>query len=159
MDHRRPVRHSSQMTGMTKGAWMAAVIFVSAGAASSAAPPTFSTQQLISMINGLLPMEVRTEDIDQDGDPDVYAANYSGRIAWYENDGAVPPGPWMEHVLTEFADGALGAVAVRVDGDADIDFLSSAFNRDEVAWYDNGGGGQTWTTELITHTVRLAEDV
>ncbi|MGH9867976.1 MAG: FG-GAP repeat domain-containing protein [Candidatus Polarisedimenticolia bacterium] len=143
---------------MVKRAWTIAV-FVSAGSAISAAPPTFSTQQLISQINGLLPMEVRSEDIDQDGDLDVYAANYSGRIAWYENDGGLPPGPWEEHVLTEFADGALGTVAVRVDGDADIDFFSAAFNRDEIAWYDNGGDAQAWTTEPIGYTVRLPEDV
>jgi hypothetical protein len=142
--------------------WFAIPIAViaSAGVAISAVPPTFSTKRLInSIINGLLPFDVRTEDIDRDGDLDIYTANYSGRISWFENDGRRPPGPWVEHILTEFADGAEAAVACRVDGDADIDFLSAAFNRDEIAWYENGGDGRTWTPMPITLDVRLAVDV
>lgn len=135
-------------------------IFVSAGGAISAAQPTFATKRVInSFVNGLLPFDVRTEDIDRDGDLDIYTANYSGRISWFENDGRHPPGPWVEHILTEFADGAEAAVACRVDGDADIDFLSAAFNRDEIAWYENGGDGKTWTPKPITFDVRLAVDV
>src|SRR5262245_37460653 len=99
------------------------VAFVAAGAAASAAPTTFSTKRVINVfVNGLLPFDVRTEDIDQDGDLDIYTANYSGRVAWFENDGGHPPGTWVEHVLTDFADGAEAAFAVRLDGDADIDF-------------------------------------
>jgi hypothetical protein len=134
-------------------------MLVSAGA-TAAAPPTFATKRLINtFINGLLPFDVRTEDIDQDGDVDIYTANYSGRIAWFENDGGHPPGPWEEHVLTDFADGAESAFAIRVDGDADLDFLYAAFNRDEIAWYENGGDGQTWTLQSITFDCRLAVDV
>ena len=125
-----------------------------------AAPPTFSTKRLVNTpINGLLPFDVRTEDIDRDGDLDVYTANYSGRVAWYENDGAHPPGPWVEHVLTDFADGAEAAFAVPVDGDADVDVFSAAFNRDEIAWYDNGGNGESWTPVPITFDCRLCVDV
>jgi len=136
------------------------VTFVTGAAAIFAAPPTFANKRLINtFINGLLPFDVRTEDIDQDGDTDIYTANYSGRIAWFENDGGHPPGPWEEHVLTDFADGAEAAFAVRVDGDADIDFLSAAFNREEIAWYENGGDGQTWTPRPITFDCRLCTDV
>jgi hypothetical protein len=143
-----------------RGLFAALAVVVSTSAAPSAAPPTFSTKQLVNtFVNGLLPFDVRTEDIDQDGDLDIYTANYSGRIAWFENDGGHPPGPWVEHILTEFADGAHAAVAARLDGDADIDFLSAAFNLDEIAWYENGGDGQTWTTTPITFDVRLAVDV
>src|SRR5262245_41814569 len=135
-------------------------ILVCAGAVISAAPPTFSTKRVInSFVNGLLPFDVRTEDIDRDGDMDIYTANYSGRIAWFENDGGHPPGPWVEHILTDFADGAEAVFAVRVDGDADIDFFSAAFNREEIAWYDNGGDGKTWTITPITFDCRLCVDV
>src|SRR5262245_1455401 len=134
--------------------------FVFAGAGVSAAPPTFSTKRLINTpINGLLPFDVRTEDIDRDGDLDVYTANYSGRISWFENDGGHPPGPWVEHILTEFADGANAAFAARVDGDTDIDFLSAAFNLNEIAWYESAGDGETWTTRPIAFDVPLAVDV
>jgi len=125
-----------------------------------AAPPTFSTKRLVNTpINGLLPFDVKTEDIDRDGDLDVYTANYSGRIAWYENAGGNPPGPWLEHVLTDFADGAEAAVAIRVDGDADVDFLSAAFNLEEIAWYSNESDAVTWTKEPITFECRLCTDV
>jgi hypothetical protein len=135
------------------------VTFVTGAAAIFAAPPTFATKRLINtFVNGLLPFDVRTLDIDQDGDLDIYTANYSGRISWFENDGGNPPGPWVEHILTEFADGAEATVAVRVDGDADIDFFFAAFNRDEIGWYENGGDGQSWTERPISFDVRLATD-
>ena len=137
-------------------------LLLTAGAAmpASAAPPTFATRRLINpLINGLLPFEVHTGDIDRDGDLDIYTANYSGRISWFENDGNPLTSPWEEHVLTEFADGNEAVVALRVDGDADIDFFSAAFNLDEIAWYDNAGTGETWTIKPITNDVRLATDV
>ncbi|HEU5181197.1 MAG TPA: VCBS repeat-containing protein [Candidatus Polarisedimenticolia bacterium] len=134
--------------------------FLAAGPAIPAAPPTFATRHVINaFVNGLLPFDVRTEDVDRDGDLDIYTANYSGRVSWFENDGAHPPGPWVEHILTEFADGVEAAVAARVDGDADIDFFTAAFNRDEIAWYENFGDNQTWTLRSITFEVPLAVDV
>jgi hypothetical protein len=144
---------------MTKAA-VSIALFLLLGPAVWAAPPTFSTKRLVNTpINGLLPFDVRTADIDRDGDLDVYTANYSGRVAWYENDGAHPPGPWVEHVLTDFADGAEAAFAVPVDGDTDVDFFSAAFNRDEIAWYDNAGDGESWTPVPITFDCSLCVDV
>jgi len=75
-------------------------VFVAAGFAISAAPPTFSTQRLITTATAQNPFDVRTGDIDQDGDLDVYTANYGGRVAWYENDGASPP-YWTERPFTK----------------------------------------------------------
>ena len=136
------------------------LILITAGTAIFAAPPTFATKRVINaFVNGLLPFDVRTEDIDRDGDTDIYTANYSGRIAWFENDGAHPPGPWVEHILTDFADGAESAFAVRVDGDADIDFFSAAFNLEEIAWYENLGDSEAWTPMPITFDCRLCVDV
>jgi len=136
------------------------VVFVAGAATNFAAPPTFATKRLINtFVNGLLPFDVRTGDIDRDGDTDIYTANYSGRISWFENDGSHPPGPWEEHILTEFADGVEAVVAAGVDGDADVDFYFSAFNREEVGWYENGGDGQTWTLRSIAFDCRLCTDV
>ena len=134
-------------------------VFVAASFAISAAPPTFSTQRLIDPSTVSNPFDIRTGDIDQDGDMDVYTANYGGTVVWYENDGGNPPGPWVEHDLNSFLDGAVSAFAVRVDGDADIDFFSAAFNLDEIAWHSNGGYGSTWTKVPITFTCRNCEDV
>ena len=133
-------------------------VLVSAVSAIAATPPSFSVKRLINTpIPGLLPFDVRTEDIDRDGDTDIYTANYSGRIAWYENNGG--PGPWPEHVLTDFADGTESVFAARIDADADIDIFYAAFNRDEVAWYENLGNNTTWGWRPITFDVKLATDV
>jgi VCBS repeat protein len=135
-------------------------VLSSADAATSVAHPTFSTHRTINVfVNGLLPFDVRTADIDRDGDLDIYTANYSGRIAWFENDGGNPPGSWVEHVLTDFADGAEATVAVRVDGDADVDFLSAAFNREEIAWWENAGDDESFLSTPITFDCRLCTDV
>ncbi len=133
-------------------------VFVAASFAVSAAPPTFSTQRLITTAAAQNPFDIRTGDVDQDGDLDVYTANYGGRIAWYENDGGNPPGPWVEHTIT-VSDGAVAAFAVRVDGDADIDFFSAAFNLDEIAWHRNDGNALTWSKVPITFSCRLCSDV
>jgi hypothetical protein len=134
------------------------VVLVSAASAIATVPPSFSVKRLINTpIPGLLPFDVRTEDIDRDGDLDIYTANYSGRIAWYENNGG--PGPWPEHVLTDFADGTESVFAVRIDPDADFDIFYAAFNRDEIAWYENSGNNTTWEYRPITLNVVLATDV
>ena len=41
------------------------------------------------------------------------------------------------HTITTSADGAHSVYAVDVDGDGDIDVLSSSFNDDKIAWYEN----------------------
>ena len=46
-----------------------------------------------------------------------------------------------------------------MDGDADIDFFSAAFNVDEIAWHSNGGNGLTWNKVPITFNCRNCEDV
>ena len=134
-------------------------VFATAGFAISAAPPTFSTQRLIDTASATNPFDVRTGDIDQDGYLDVYTANYGGRVVWYENDGGHPPGPWVMHDLQSFLDGAVSAFAIRVDGDADVDFFTAAFNLDEIAWHRNNGNALTWTKESITFSCRNCSDV
>ena len=138
--------------------WIPIAVFVAAGSAISAAPPTFSTQRVITTASATNPFDIRTGDIDQDGDVDVFTANYGGRVAWYENDGGHPPGPWVEHII-DGPDGAVSAFAVRVDGDAVIDFFTAAFNLDEIAWHRNGGDGLTWNKVPITFNCRNCSDV
>jgi hypothetical protein len=132
-------------------------VFVAAGFAIFAAPPTFLTQRDITT-TGSLPFDVRTEDMDQDGDLDVYSAGYGGKVAWYENDGGDPPGPWVEHIIGG-GEGPQAVFAVRVDGDADIDVFSVDFNLDEVAWHRNDGDAQTWSRVSISFMCRNCEDV
>ena len=132
--------------------------FVAPSFAIAATPPTFSTQRVIITSATPNPFDIRTGDIDLDGDIDVFTANYSGRVAWYENDGGNPPGTWVEHFI-DGPDGAVAAFAIRVDGDADIDFFSAAFNLDEIAWHRNNGDGESWTKVPITFSCRNCSDV
>src|SRR5262245_84551 len=151
------IRLALMLVASTPGAGI--VILLSAGAAMAAIPPTFPTRRVINTpIPGLLPFDVRTEDIDRDGTLDVYTANYSGRLAWYKNPGNSSV-PWAEHVLSDFADGAEAMFAVRIDTDADFDFFYAAFNREETAWYENGGNNDTWTWRPITFDCKLCIDV
>ena len=140
------------------GVLVTLAVVASVGAAIAAIPPTFPTKRLVNtVVPGLLPFDVRTEDIDQDGDLDIYTANYSGRLSWFEQAPGNPP-VWIEHIVTEFMDGAESVIAAKVDGDADFDFVFAAFNREEVGWFENGGNGNSWTEHPITFDCRLCVD-
>ena len=123
-----------------------------------AAPPTFSTQRVISSQADLC-FDVRTVDVDGDGDLDILSASYDGMIAWWENDGADPPGPWAKHVITIFADGAHAAFAEHVDADTDLDVLTATFNGQEVAWYENGSVPNPWLEHEVSFDAPFACDV
>lgn len=140
--------------------WLSLVLMMVPSAATPlvAAPPTFLTQRVISSQADLC-FDVRTEDMDHDGDPDILSASYDGLIAWWENDGANPPGPWTKHVITIFADGAHAAVAAQVDGDADLDVVTATFNTQEVAWFENGSLPNPWLEHEISFDVPFACDV
>ena len=91
-------------------------------------------------------------DLDGDGDTDVVTAAYAvDQFAWYENDGATPPG-WTLHVIdsTTNADGAWDIEAADVDGDGDMDVVTAANIRDQFAWYENDGATPpVWTLHVI----------
>ena len=52
-------------------------VFVAGGFAISAAPPTFSTQRIIDPSTVSNPFDIRTGDIDQDGD-----MGFDGKVDW-----------------------------------------------------------------------------
>jgi hypothetical protein len=135
-----------------------ALLLYCASIPALAAPPTFSTQRVISAQADLC-FDVRTEDVDQDGDLDILSASYDGLIAWWENDGAHPSGPWAKHVVTTFADGAHTVFAKHVDGDADLDFLTATFNTQEVAWFENGSLPNPWQEHPISFDAPFACDI
>jgi hypothetical protein len=97
--------------------------------------------------------------VDRDGDLDIVSASYDGLIAWWENDGADPPGPWTKHVVTVFADGAHSVFATHMDADADLDLLTATFNTQEVAWFENGSLPNPWQEHEISFLAPFACDV
>jgi hypothetical protein len=93
---------------------------------------------------------VYAADLDGDGDMDVLSASRDDdTIGWYENwDGL---GYFTTRkIITEFADGAWSVYASDLDGDGDMDVLSSSFLDGNVAWYENiDGEGSFGSPEII----------
>jgi hypothetical protein len=111
--------------------------------ALSISPPTpaggvFGSQNLIGMANGA--NTVLAADIDGDGDMDVLSASYADdTIAWYENIGVAGAPAFTKRIISTAADSANCVFAADVDGDGDLDVLSSSTNDDTIAWYENDG--------------------
>jgi hypothetical protein len=99
----------------------------------------FDVQKIISTnANGAL--SVFSSDIDGDGDMDVLSASIiDDKIAWYENvDGQGEFG--MEVIIAINEDGANSVVVADIDGDGDMDVLSTSQFDSKVAWYENVDG-------------------
>jgi CSLREA domain-containing protein len=82
-------------------------------------------------------LSVYAADVDQDGDVDVLgAASGADDVTWWENtagDGST----WTERTVDGDFDGANSVYAADVDGDGDLDVLSSTNVDDDVAWWEN----------------------
>jgi hypothetical protein len=91
-------------------------------------------------------------DMDGDGDLDVLSASYNNAtIAWYENtDGKATFGGGL--VVSRTINGVTSAHAVDVDGDADLDILSTSFHDDKIVWYENTDGNGTFGSQRIIET-------
>jgi hypothetical protein len=97
--------------------------------------PVFVEQEPISTTaEGAV--SVWVADLDDDGDADLLSAGGSDRIAWYENDGATPPGFFRMSISTT-ASGASAVFSADLDGDGLLDVLSAAAESDTVAWHEN----------------------
>jgi CBS domain-containing protein len=145
------------MPGRLTLALVPALTLLRGAAPVVADPPTFSTQRVISTQADLC-FDVRTQDVDGDGDRDILSASYDGLIAWWENDGANPPGAWTKHVVTVFADGAHTVFAIHMDADADLDFLTATFNGAEVVWFEHGSLPNPWQEHEISFDAPFASD-
>lgn len=84
-----------------------------------------------------LPFDIIAADVDKDGDIDVLLASLNdNKIAWFKNDGATNPS-FTAYTITSDANLAGGVFAIDVDGDGDIDVLSSSQGDDKIAWYES----------------------
>jgi hypothetical protein len=105
---------------------------------TGAPPPEFPEHVIASRTEET--HAVHAADVDSDGNMDVISASSAGEeVAWYENDGATPPG-FVEHPVSVGGDSAEGVHAADVDGDGDLDILSASTPDDRIVWYENDGG-------------------
>jgi len=117
-----------------------------------ASPPTW-TERTVSLAVDQ-PYWVFAADVDGDGDTDALSASWAdNKVAWYENDGASPPG-WTARTITTSAIGAWVVFAADVDGDGDTDVLSASSEDSTIAWYENTGGSPpVWVARAISNDV------
>lgn len=110
---------------------------------------TFGAQQVltISLTSGA--SSVYSADLDGDGDMDMLSSSGGNdKIAWYENtDGQGAFGP--QQTITTNADGASDVFAIDVDGDNDIDVISTSSYDNKMSWYENIDGLGTFSSEKI----------
>jgi len=86
------------------------------------------------------PSSIFISDFDNDGDNDVLATIvYENKIVWYENlDGA---GNFSaELVISTETESSEFVVASDLDNDGDLDVISTSFEDDKLAWYENLDG-------------------
>lgn len=115
-----------------------------------ALPPAFTTHVIDT--DAAYSFAVYAIDMDNDGDTDVCATLVGGSmVVWYENDGALNP-TFTRHVIATSAIGAYSVYAADVNGDDKIDVIAGS-SGDNIAWYENGGGGPDTTPPILTPDV------
>lgn len=97
-------------------------------------------------------------DIDGDGDNDVLFTSVSSpnhKVAWYENiDGLGTFGPLR--IISTNVNTPESIFAIDIDGDGDMDVLSSSYNDDKIAWYENTDGLGTFGSQRIIGNLNYA---
>ncbi len=110
----------------------------------------FSAQKIISLDENA-PNQVLAVDLDGDGDLDILSGGFVGDVLlWHENDG---DGNFAAaNVISSRNDTRVNAIfSVDMDGDGDMDVLSSHPFRDKVAWYKNDGNG-SFSEQIVIST-------
>lgn len=97
-------------------------------------------------------------DLDGDGDVDLASTTISfDRIRWFENVNG-DASSWTDATVSQTADGPEELATGDLDGDGDLDLVSTSWNDDTLAWYENtNGDGSTWNAVDIDTSLQLAE--
>lgn len=89
----------------------------------------------------------RSGDIDGDGDIDVVSSSFNG-LTWYENTDGL--GTFSTpNVISPPLGQVLGTTVSDLDGDGDNDLTATAFDLDEVYWFENLDGLGTFSAPRL----------
>jgi hypothetical protein len=106
----------------------------------------FTAHEINTDLSGLL--SVHAVDMDSDGDMDILAAKYAGsrQVLWYENDGNQN---FTERVIKSDPSIWVNCIhAADMDGDGDMDVLSTQEGEKAAIWHENDGS-QNFTEHVI----------
>ncbi len=123
---------------------------------------TFGPVEPILDSDAVYPKTVIAADLDGDRDMDLAVASLGDdKIFWYENtDGLGTYGP--QRLVSTQAIAATRVVAADLDGDGDLDLLSSSAGvyDSDLSWYENMDGRGTFGMQnLITADVQLPDSI
>ncbi len=92
---------------------------------------------------------IHAEDIDGDGDMDVLSSfNDNSRIAWYENLDGLGNFGGIQYISSyTTSEGASGVYTSDLDGDGDVDVISTSWNSPGGVWYENLDGQGNFGTQ------------
>jgi VCBS repeat protein/GEVED domain-containing protein len=107
----------------------------------------FGPRQILSDTWDVTPFSLQAGDFDDDGDEDLLAG-WSGKLAWYENDGR--GGFLAQHVIRPTWSGSYSVCSADLDGDGDLDVLSASAYANRLDWYENTDGGSYFAHHAIT---------
>ncbi len=125
-----------------------ALVIVLFGIYPCTARAQFGPQQILTS-NAEGAYDVKTADIDGDGDLDVYAASSEDdTVSWFENEGNGNFGEQI--VISSNAEGVAAVHSGDMDGDGDIDVLSASSQDNRLVWYENIDNGSSFVEHVIT---------
>ncbi len=104
---------------------------------------------------------IQAADIDGDGDMDILSASIlfpDGHISWWENSNGSGT-EWSEHIVTnDFL--AESIICADIDGDGNMDVLSTGYHASRIKWWENkNGSGTSWTVHDISGFILHASSV
>ncbi|EDQ86168.1 uncharacterized protein MONBRDRAFT_28592 [Monosiga brevicollis MX1] len=97
-------------------------------------PETVITNEIIG-----LPISMESADLNGDGYPDLLFASHRERIVWIPtlSNGTFD----LPRTITGNIGSGESAIAADLDGDGDLDVVSTSHSDDKLAWYANDGHG------------------
>ncbi len=119
-------------------------------------------------LTGTWPALVAAEvaDVDRDGRNDIVlaASEGGGRLSWYRAPADPRTGTWTEHVVDDSVGYVHQFVVADIDRDgrSDIAFAEMAASPTKrIGWFENDGGGTSWTLRVFaatgSHNIRVAD--